>query len=91
MLKLAITNDADKTLSALQAKQFKQVGSAILGLLRDPEPHDSRQLKGAHHSERRLDVGEYRVIYRLNADTVEVLVIGKRNDDEVYKMWNRIK
>ena len=91
MLKIAITNDADKALAALQAKQFKQVGSAILGLLRDPEPHDSKQLKGAQHGERRLDVGEYRVIYRLNADTVEVLVIGKRNDDEVYKMWNRIK
>ena len=91
MLKIAITNDADKFLLALQAKQYKQVGSAIFGLLRNPEPHDSKQLKGAKNGERRLNIGEYRVIYSVNADTVEILVIGKRNDDEVYKVWERSK
>jgi len=55
MLKIAITNPAHKFLAGLQAKQYKQVGSAILGLLRNPEPHDSKQLVGAEH-------GEYRVI-----------------------------
>ncbi|HEX8612684.1 MAG TPA: type II toxin-antitoxin system RelE/ParE family toxin [Telluria sp.] len=89
MLKLAITNAADKFLAALQAKQYKQVGSAILGLLRNPEPHDSKQLNGAKNGERRVDVGEYRIVYAVVVDTVEILVIGKRNDDEVYKMWER--
>lgn len=91
MLKIAITNDADKVLAALQAKQYKQVGSAIFALLRNPEPHDSKALKGAKNGERRLDIGEYRVIYAVRGDTVEVLVIGKRNDDDVYKTWNRSK
>jgi mRNA interferase RelE/StbE len=91
MLKIAITNAADKFLAALQSKQYKQVGSAIFGLLRNPEPHDSQQLKGAQNGERRMDVGEYRVIYAVKGDTVEVLVIGKRNDDDVYKSWERIK
>ncbi|MES2325266.1 MAG: type II toxin-antitoxin system RelE/ParE family toxin [Pseudomonadota bacterium] len=89
MLKIAITNPAYKFLAGLQAKQYKQVGSAILGLLRNPEPHDSKQLVGAEHGERRIDVGEYRVIYALRADAIEILIIGKRNDDEVYKMWDR--
>jgi mRNA interferase RelE/StbE len=35
-------------------------------------------------------VGEYRVIYRISGDTVEVLLVGKRNDDEVYKDWKRL-
>lgn len=89
MLKIAITNDADKFLSALQAKQYKQVGSAIFRLLRNPEPHDSKQLKGAQSRERRVDVGEFRVIYSVRDDTVNILAIGKRNDNEVYKTWDR--
>lgn len=91
MLKIAITNSADKVLAALQAKQYKQVGSAIFGLLRNPEPHDSKQLVGAKNGERRMDVGEFRVIYAIAGDTVEILIIGKRNDDEVYRTWERSK
>lgn len=91
MLKLAITNTAEKFLAALQAKQYKQVGSAIFGLLRNPEPHDSKQLTAAKDGERRVDVGEYRIVYAVLGETVQILVIGKRNDDEVYKMWNRSK
>lgn len=91
MLKIAITNDADKSLSGLQAKQFKQVASAIFRLLRNPEPHDSVQLKGATRGERRVDVGEYRIVYSVAGDTVQILVIGKRNDDEVYRVWERMK
>ncbi len=91
MLKIAITNAADKFLSELQAKQYKQVGSAIFGLLRNPEPHDSKPLNGAKNGERRVDVGEYRIIYTHTVDSVEILIIGKRNDDEVYKIWQRSK
>jgi mRNA interferase RelE/StbE len=91
MLKIAITNEAYGFLSALQAKQYKQVGSATLALLKNPAPHDSQPMKGAKRGERRVDVGEYRIIYALAGDTVEVLVIGKRNDGEVYKIWERSK
>lgn len=91
MRKLALTHHAEKFLSALDAKLFKQVGRAVLSLLHNPEPHDSALLKGAADGERRIDMGEYRVIYVVNGDTVEVLVIGKRNDDEVYKQWNRMR
>jgi mRNA interferase RelE/StbE len=91
MLKIAITNEAYKFLSGLQAKQYKQVASAVFALLKNPEPHDSQLLKGAKQGERRLDVGEYRVVYAIAGDTVQVLVIGKRNDSDVYKTWERIK
>lgn len=91
MMKLAITKTADKVLSSLDAKQYRQVGKAIFKLLDNPEPHDSQPLKGAENGERRVDVGEYRIIYSVSGDVVAVLVIGKRNDDEVYKVWERMQ
>ncbi len=59
----------------------------MLDLLQNPEPHDARLLKG--YSYRRVDVGEYRIVYDLPEDLVRVLLIGKRNDDEVYKELSR--
>jgi mRNA interferase RelE/StbE len=90
MAKHEIANKARKFLSGLPAQQYKQLASAILDLLTDPSPHDSMALKGSSRGERRVDVGEYRVIYVLSGDTVHVLAVGKRNDDEVYKTWTRI-
>lgn len=89
MRKLAITYRASKTLADLPAKQYKQVVSAILRLPHNPEPHDSLHLKSAKHGERRIDTGEYRIIYTFTDDTVEILLIGKRNDDQVYREWER--
>ena len=37
----------------------------------------------------RLAVGEYRVIYRDDAETVHVVIDGKRNDGEVYRLLGR--
>ena len=37
----------------------------------------------------RIDVGEYRVIYDLDGDVVRIILIGKRNDDEVYRRLRR--
>lgn len=90
-MKLAISNTAEKALRNLQAKQYKQVGQSIFSLLSNPTPHDSAALKGAQRGERRVDVGEYRIIYSMEGDTLLVLVIGKRNDSEVYKIWERLK
>jgi len=86
-----MTKQALKACQSFDAKQYRQVVSAILGLLTNPEPHDSQQMRGASRGERRLDVGEYRVIYAVADETVEVLVVGKRNGDEVYKIWDRMK
>jgi len=83
-----LTKEAAKFLIALPAKQCRQIFKAVLGLSENPEPHDSQALKGSKNKEfglRRVDVGEYRVIYRYTDTTIEILVIGKRNGGEVYK------
>lgn len=70
----------------MPAKQFKQVVARFLLLSRDPRPADSHPLAG-HPNLRRLDQGEYRILYNVNdaTGTVTIRRAGKRNDDEVYR------
>lgn len=82
--RLDITRDADRFLDGLQGKQYKQVVASILDLTRDPEPHDSQVLRG-YDTTRRMDCREFRVIYSFDDETVFIELVGKRNDDEVYK------
>lgn len=88
-MNLKMTNKAHKSLGNLDAKQFRQVVLAILNLTQNPHPHDSIKLHGATNGERRQDVGEYRIVYSHDVDTVEILLVGKRNDDEVYRRLRR--
>ena len=37
----------------------------------------------------RVDSGEYRIVYTVTEDTLRVVLIGKRNDDEVYRRLER--
>jgi mRNA interferase RelE/StbE len=38
---------------------------------------------------RRLRAGEFRIIFAVDGETVQVRLIGKRNDDEIYKALGR--
>ncbi len=87
MKRLNITNDSLDFLAALPAKQYRQIADTVFRLLKTPEPHDSSQLKG--YPLRRVDCGEYRIIYRLQDEDLFVLLIGKRNDAEIYKKLGR--
>jgi len=55
--------------------------------MEDPEPPDSSQLIGYPY--RRADIGEYRIIYRVEEDCLKVALVGKRNDDEIYRQLSR--
>jgi hypothetical protein len=59
-MNLRMTKQALKACQGLDAKQYRQVVSAILALLTNPELHDSQQLRGATRGERRVHVGEFR-------------------------------
>ncbi len=87
-MKLDTHRDALDFLDALEAKQFKQVARKMLGLMSEPLPPDSRALKG-YEDLRRADVGEFRIIYRIKDDTVFIELIGRRNDDAVYRDISR--
>ena len=83
MLKLSISKRARKFLDDLPAKQFRQIVKKVFSLQEDPRPHDTEQLKG--YPFLRNDVGEYRIIYDVQENTLRLILIGKRNDDDVYK------
>ena len=83
------SRDARDFIEKLQHKQAKQVLWKVLDLCRDPEPPDSSLLKNSKEGYRRADIGEYRIIYRVLDDTLEILLVGKRNDDEVYRRFSR--
>jgi mRNA interferase RelE/StbE len=87
MRQLVLAKALLKDLDELPAKQYRQVVSAILDLLAEPCPHYSKALEGTPY--RRLAVGEYRVVYQADEEAVHVLVVGKRNDDEVYRQLKR--
>jgi mRNA interferase RelE/StbE len=87
MRRLVLEKSVYKELPTLPAKQYRQVVSAIFDLLQEPQPHYSKRLQGSPYS--RIAVGEYRVIYRADDESVYVVVFGKRNDDEIYKVLNR--
>ena len=78
-----------KYISSRPLKHQIQLKTKILELIHEPRPSDSKQLKG-FDPYLRVDSGEYRIIYRIADKTIFVILVGKRNDDEVYKMFKRL-
>jgi mRNA interferase RelE/StbE len=90
-MKLNMTKQALKFWGTLDKKQQQQIGQKIVSLMVNARPSDSETLSGAKQGERRVDVGEYRIIYTHDNEVVDVIVIGKRNGDEVYKLWKQMQ
>jgi mRNA interferase RelE/StbE len=87
MLLIDYSNDAAKFLLKLEAKQHKQINSKIIALAKDPRPVDSIDMSGDGLF--RADIGEYRIVYKFDKTILQVFIIGKRNDDDVYKKLDR--
>jgi mRNA interferase RelE/StbE len=78
---------AKKFIESLPPKHKRQVKDDILSLQDNPHPHDSKKLQG-YENYNRVDIGEYRIIYRYDdkKDMVTVVLVGKRNDDSIYRI-----
>jgi len=87
MLKLEMTRQARGFFKNIPPKQYRQVFNKILALMEDPGPYDSKKLQGYDY--RGTDIGEYRIIYKTSGDTLQILFVGKRNDDEIYDRLTR--
>ncbi len=88
MRSLNPTKEALDFIRSIEPKHFKQVMNKVLGLLSDPTPSDASLLKG-YDNLHRVDIGEHRIVYRFDEKVVLVLVVDKRNDDQVYKKLSR--
>ncbi len=85
---LNLSKQAKKFLARLAPKQFRQLDSKVQELCNNPLPNDTKALKGGNN-DYRADQGEYRIIYRFDDTTLFVLIIDRRNDNEVYKKYLR--
>ena len=83
MLAIKISKRANKDQRRFPAKHRRQIAVKLVQLRSTPNPPDSKKLIGYPY--RRVDVGEYRIIYQVEKDVLEILWIGKRNDAEVYR------
>lgn len=83
MLPLSLSKASARFLDTLPPKQFRQVVRRIIQLMADPRPADAERLRGYPYS--RVTAGEYRIVYDVQEGLLRVLLVGKRNDDEVYR------
>jgi mRNA interferase RelE/StbE len=63
--------------------------SAIRSLAADPAPADSIPMQGKATGLFRLRVGTYRIVYRVQAEQIRVLVIRVAHRSEVYRGWEQ--
>jgi mRNA interferase RelE/StbE len=76
VLKLDLSKSSRGFLDTLLPKQFRQLVTQMFSLLKQPEPHDSALLAGFPY--RRVDVGEYRIVYDVQGKDLRVLLVGRR-------------
>ena len=88
MPRIDLSKQAAEFLRALPSKQARQIAEKLKRLGADPSALPSEALRG-YAPMRRLKSGEFRIIYALEADVVQVRLIGKRNDDEIDKALER--
>ena len=60
----------------------------IANLAENPFAPDVKKVSGSDYL--RADSGEYRIIYELRGEVLFVWLVGKRNDDEVYRKFRRM-
>lgn len=91
LYQISLEKKVIKFIKNLPPKHQFQIKKYILSFQETPTPHDSQTLKG-YSPYRRGDCGEYRIIYRIDANTqtVYIIIVGKRNGGEVYKFLNNI-
>ncbi len=91
MLKINISKQAEKFLRNAQPKHSKQLAKKISELRFNSKPHDVKKISNS--SFLRVDSGEYRIIYTVNntEKILDIILVGKRNDDEVYRDLEKLK
>jgi len=88
MLAIDLSRQAAGFLESLPAKQARQIAEKLQSLANDPQALPTEGLTG-YAPMRRLRAGEYRIIYVVDGQILQVRLIGKRNDDEIYKALER--
>jgi mRNA interferase RelE/StbE len=79
-----ISRTAEKLLSKVPGKILATINERIDELSIEPRPYYSQQLTG-HKGLFKIRVGEYRIIYTIKHDLLQVLVIDIEHRSKVYR------
>ena len=90
MLRVRLHKQAGEFLEKIPANHAKQIAGRINAFRADQTTVPSEDLKGFAPF-RRLTSGEYRVVFFIEDETLHIPIIGKRNDDDIYKQVSRFK
>jgi mRNA interferase RelE/StbE len=88
MLLFRVSKHAADFLEKLPKKKSEQILRKILALCNDPFPLDYKKLKGNQFYRSRI--GEHRIVYEVHDNELYIFLIGKRNDDDVYRKLDRL-
>lgn len=88
-MEFILSKAAKKFIESLISKHAKQIAIKIKALSNSIHAIDSKKLKGSKDNYYRVDVGEYRIIYQYKEDVLIIILIGKRNDNEIYNLFKR--
>jgi len=89
MRSIRFSKDSLKFAKGLETKQARQVYERAIALTQDPRPQAATELRG-YKGCLRLRVGNFRIVYRTPPESIEILIIDNRGDDEVYRHLDRI-
>jgi mRNA interferase RelE/StbE len=87
MYSLLVQKRALASMRKLTPKVYRQIANKMFQLQFAPRPQNSKKIG----SGLRVDSGEYRIYYELDGDKRQVFVelVGRRNDDEIYRRLRR--
>lgn len=76
---------AQKQLARIRAQDRDRVGAAMFGLAEDPRPRGARKMRGTGNLEDwRVRVRDYRIVYRVDDEAREVLILDVGHRGSVY-------
>lgn len=81
---LEFTSSALREFRALEKQVQRRITEKITQLSHDPFPHGSKKLEGKP-DHIRIRIGDYRVIYRVDARRVVVVIVRVAHRREVYR------
>jgi len=90
MLEIRFSPEAQKEIHKIPIPDARMIVSKIDALAEFPYKVSSRQLEW-YAPLRRIRAWNYRVVYFIERNTLEIYLIWKRNDDEIYKKLRRKK
>ncbi len=85
MLNIDFSKQAVVFLKSLQKKDSFLISEKISHFRENQSTFSSVAIQG-HKPLRRIRVGNYRVVYYIENETLFIAFVWKRNDDEVYKL-----